>query len=233
MKKATKAHKPTPPNQESEVTHFEICWYIPNIVRYLRFIFNMVAIRYAFDTRTEKWPLFIVFYSLSQGLDSIDGLLARKFNQCSRFGAAMDMISDRTSCACIYTILMMIYPERHFSYLFMTCLILDFGSHFLQFCTAALMKTESHKKDIDKKNFIVSYYYSNHIFFVSLVTFSEACSVCLVLMRRWEAFRTSKIAFAFTAFCCVNLTLKMIINVYQWKGAVGQLQSYMKSKKLK
>ena len=133
------------------------------------------------------------------------------------------MISDRTSCACIYTILIMIYPEKLYTYLFMTCLFLDFGSHFLQFCTAALMKNESHKKTIDKANFIVYYYYSNHVFFVSLVTFSEACSVCLVLMRRWEGFRNSKIAYAFTVFCCINLTLKMLINVYQWKGAVESL----------
>jgi len=161
------------------------------------------------------------------GLDAFDGMAARKLDQCSRFGAAQDMVSDRTSCASIYTVLMMIYPEPQYSYLFMTCFFLDFGSHFLKFCTGALMKSESHKRDNDKEsNFVVYYYYSNYYFFISLVTFSEVASVLLVLMRRCEAFRASQIAWAFTTFCCANLTLKMIINVYQWKGAVAELRKY-------
>jgi len=35
-------------------------------------------------------------------LDGIDGILARKFNQTSNFGAVMDMVADRVACAFIY-----------------------------------------------------------------------------------------------------------------------------------
>ena len=197
------------------VSHMDICLYIPNLIGYFRFITNMIAMYYAFDSRDGMWQRFIFFYVISMGLDAFNGMAARKFNQCSRFGAAQDMVSDRTSCACVYLTLMMIYPEPQYSYLFMTCFFLDFGSHFLKFCTGALLKTDSHKKDNDKEsNFIVYYYYSNYYFFISLVTFSEICSVCLVLMRRCQAFRDSKLAVVFTGFCYCNLTCKMIINVY-------------------
>jgi CDP-diacylglycerol--inositol 3-phosphatidyltransferase len=39
------------------------------------------------------------------GLDAIDGHAARFFNQCSRFGAALDMVSDRASVALIFMVL--------------------------------------------------------------------------------------------------------------------------------
>jgi len=38
----------------------------------------------------------------SQILDGIDGWLARKFDQTSHFGAAMDMVADRIACAYVY-----------------------------------------------------------------------------------------------------------------------------------
>ena len=65
QKKQKVVDEPTSPIRTSDVTHFEICWYLPNIVGYLRFIFNIIAVRYAFDTTDGKWQLFVFFYSLS------------------------------------------------------------------------------------------------------------------------------------------------------------------------
>ena len=36
-----------------------------------------------------------VCYCVSQGLDAVDGMVARHFNQCSKFGAVLDMLTDR------------------------------------------------------------------------------------------------------------------------------------------
>ena len=52
-------------NKVREVSVFQICWYYPNIVGYLRFIFNIIASRFAYDTGAGKWQYFVFFYSLS------------------------------------------------------------------------------------------------------------------------------------------------------------------------
>ena len=124
---------------QKKVSHLDIVCYLPNLVGYLRFATNFIASYYAFEP--NAYMTFLKWYTLSMGLDSIDGKLARRFNQSSRFGASLDMVSDRTSCATIYCLLMQTYPEREYSWLFLICFILDFGSHFLQFCTSALVKS--------------------------------------------------------------------------------------------
>ena len=103
--------------------------YYPNIIGYLRFITNIASVAYVFDNSGNNWIIFVFLYSISMLLDAIDGMVARKFDQCSRFGAALDMVSDRTSCATIYFVLNTIYPD--YSFLFLMCFVLDFGSHFL------------------------------------------------------------------------------------------------------
>ena len=64
----------------NHVTHMEVVWYLPNIVGYFRFITNFIDVRYAFDASNGNWQNFIMWYTISMGLDSIDGKLARKFN---------------------------------------------------------------------------------------------------------------------------------------------------------
>jgi CDP-diacylglycerol--inositol 3-phosphatidyltransferase len=39
--------------------------------------------------------LAAVCYCVSQGLDAVDGMVARHFKQCSKFGAVLDMLTDR------------------------------------------------------------------------------------------------------------------------------------------
>ena len=170
---------------QKKVSHLDIVCYLPNLVGYLRFVTNFIASYYAFEP--NAYMTFLKWYTLSMGLDSIDGKLARRFNQSSRFGASLDMVSDRTSCATIYCLLMQTYPEREYSWLFLICFILDFGSHFLQFCTSALVKSESHKNE--SSNFIVQFYYTNILFFYATVTFAEFASGALILQRRSEAWR--------------------------------------------
>ena len=119
----------------------------------------------------------ILMYILSQGLDGIDGNLARYFDQCSRFGAALDMVADRTACSFIYLNIAILLDNWFYSYCFIICIFLDFGSHYLQFLSSAMLKSESHKGKNTNENFIVHYYYNNYYFFVSLVVFSEVAAV--------------------------------------------------------
>ena len=111
------------------LSHSEIALFIPNLIGYTRFLLLFVS-PYFVLSKTH-WYWFVICYSLSYLLDAADGNAARAFNQCSRFGAALDMVCDRASNATIYMALSTLYPS--YSILFFSCFVLDFGSHWLQF----------------------------------------------------------------------------------------------------
>ena len=64
---------------------------LPNLVTLLGLCAGLTSIRYAFEGQPETAAALIVFAAL---LDGIDGLLARKLNAASHFGAELDSLSD-------------------------------------------------------------------------------------------------------------------------------------------
>ena len=158
-------------------THLEIGFFIPNLIGYARFGF-LFACPYFANSETH-WHFYVICYSLSQMLDAADGKAARAFDQCSRFGAALDMVCDRASNALNFLTLAMLYPSC--DYLFFLCFILDFGSHFLQFQMAAVLKMQSHKGMDEKVNWLVNLYYKNYAIFVITVCGTEVGAVLLFL----------------------------------------------------
>lgn len=80
--------------------------YIPNIIGYFRFVFLFVVL-----FTYQSYPVTtIVFYAVSQLLDMFDGMAARYFNQCSNFGAVLDMVCDRASNGVLLAICGHLYP---------------------------------------------------------------------------------------------------------------------------
>ena len=134
------------------------------------------------------------------------------------------MICDRVSCATIYMVLMQLYPS--FSGAFVTCFFLDFGSHFLQFNSSALMKSDSHKGKNKKENFIVDFYYNKYWFFVMIVVCSELSTAFLVAMAQSKWAQESVVMHLITGFLCINLSTKMVINVFQWRGACERFMEF-------
>lgn len=60
-------------------------------------------------------------------------------------------------------------------------------SQFFSF-RSALMKSESHKGLNTDENFLIKFYYTNKIFFSTLVVGSETCTVFLFLLGKVELF---------------------------------------------
>jgi CDP-diacylglycerol--inositol 3-phosphatidyltransferase len=56
----------------------QVAAFVPNLIGYSRFML-LLACPYVSHSDT-LWPLFIVFYGLSQLLDAVDGNAARYFN---------------------------------------------------------------------------------------------------------------------------------------------------------
>ena len=111
----------------SKVQHFQVATYYPNLIAYTRFFFLALFPLWAFDK--ERFYLSGLSYFISITLDLFDGMVARAFNQSSRYGAALDLICDTATNSCIYMFLSVLYPKVSFA--FIICFILDFGSHWL------------------------------------------------------------------------------------------------------
>ncbi|MFN4056570.1 MAG: CDP-diacylglycerol--serine O-phosphatidyltransferase [Roseinatronobacter sp.] len=67
---------------------------VPNLVTILGMCAGLTAIRFTFDGRFELAAGLIVFAAI---MDGIDGLLARKLNAASSFGAELDSFADFVS----------------------------------------------------------------------------------------------------------------------------------------
>ena len=116
-----------------------VFFFVPNIIGYVRFIL-VFSVLLTFRSH-PKITAFL--YALSQGLDYIDGYVARKLGQCSNFGAVLDMVCDRVSDAIILCILAEFYPSL--SWFFLLTIILDITSHWFQMYSA-VSEGEHHKE---------------------------------------------------------------------------------------
>lgn len=117
--------------------------YVPNLIGYARIVFSLLA--FAFD---ETAPLlFITFYTIGFALDWFDGIAARKFNQCSRFGVLLDMVTDRAATTALFCVLYETYvgTASNFAKFLLSCGVLDLVSHWVAMYTSVSLEC-SHKK---------------------------------------------------------------------------------------
>lgn len=130
--------------------------YWPNLIGYARIIFAFMAFYVAYD----DWKMFFVYYATSQLLDAFDGMAARAFDECSRVGAVLDMVTDRFSTNVLCAILAHFYPQYSFPlYSFM---VLDFVAHWVQMYSSLVCGEDSHKK-ANISNPLLRLYYTNRI----------------------------------------------------------------------
>lgn len=128
--------------------------FIPNIIGYVRFAFTIAGI---FTYRNS--PLLTIFFLASSSiLDAFDGMAARKFNQCTNFGAVLDMVCDRASDAVILAFLGALYPA--WAWVFYGDILLDITSHWFQMY-AALSCGGSHHKTFKSRFSALNLYYGN------------------------------------------------------------------------
>ena len=66
-------------------------WLIPNIITVAGLISGLTALRFALDGR---WSMVIGLITLAAVFDALDGRAARRFKTSSKFGAALDSLSD-------------------------------------------------------------------------------------------------------------------------------------------
>ncbi|KAG8513583.1 CDP-diacylglycerol--inositol 3-phosphatidyltransferase [Galemys pyrenaicus] len=156
------------------------------------------------------------FYLLSGLLDAFDGYAARALNQGTRFGAMLDMLTDRCSTMCLLVNLALLYPRA--TLLFQLSMSLDVASHWLHLHSSVVRGSESHKMIDLSGNPVLRIYYTsrpalftlcagNELFYclLYLFNFSEGPLVGSVGLFRMGLWITAPIALLKSLISVIHL----------------------------
>ncbi|CAH2308032.1 CDP-diacylglycerol--inositol 3-phosphatidyltransferase [Pelobates cultripes] len=145
--------------------------FVPNLIGYARILFAFIAFYFMPDS-----PLVAsTFYLLSGLLDAFDGYAARALNQGTKFGAMLDMLTDRCATMCLLVNLSLLYPS--YTVLFQLSMSLDISSHWLHLHSSILKGSDSHKTIDLSGNHILRLYYTSR---VSILHISISLTSCRV-----------------------------------------------------
>ncbi|KAI8142676.1 CDP-alcohol phosphatidyltransferase-domain-containing protein [Fennellomyces sp. T-0311] len=149
-------------NSRSKLEYTEnVFLFVPNIIGYTRIALAALSLYYM-----EWHPKACAsLYCISCLLDAVDGNAARYFDQCSKFGAVLDMVTDRSTTTCLLCFLSLQYPS--WTILFQFLISLDFSSHYMHMYSSMTAGSTSHKKlsESDYK-FLHLYYNSSTVLFI-------------------------------------------------------------------
>ncbi|KAH7015322.1 CDP-alcohol phosphatidyltransferase-domain-containing protein [Ilyonectria destructans] len=150
----------------------------PNIIGYFRIVLAIASLYYMpLHPRTCT-----VLYSVSCLLDALDGYVARVFEQSTRFGAVLDMVTDRCTTACLLVFLSSAFPR--WAIIFQGLIALDLASHYMHmYATLVVSGSDSSHKNIDKsKSFVLNLYYTNKARLIVLFVFCALNEVFFIAL---------------------------------------------------
>ncbi|KNH07391.1 phosphatidylinositol synthase [Perkinsela sp. CCAP 1560/4] len=134
---------------------YKVLFFWPNIIGYIR----VFLLAFAFSKAIDNPNAFAISYILALALDGLDGFLARRLNQCSFFGAVLDMMCDRTATCGLIIVLVSKYPSLVTTGIFL--IALDFVSHYVRMCSTMSLKKSSHKDLQGNSSLLLQLYYQH------------------------------------------------------------------------
>ena len=187
--------------------------YVPNLIGYARVILMFIA----YFIAEEQPIIFFLCYAISQILDMFDGKAARYFNQATKFGAMLDMVTDRCSTVGLMLTISHRYPELTMYCHFFTWL--DIFSHWCHMLAQLGGGSQSHKL-VKSGPWILRTYYDVHWFMVLLIIGAEGYPLGLYLLSFSEKFQPYVHYIKIFMFSMLPLfIMKHIINVIQFVHA--------------
>lgn len=150
----------------------------PNIIGYFRIVLAFASLYYMpLHPRTCSF-----LYSVSCLLDALDGYAARAFDQSTRFGAVLDMVTDRCTTSCLLVFLSSAFPR--WAIVFQGLIALDFASHYIHmYSTLVVDGADSSHKNIDKsQSWLLNLYYTNKTVLFIACLFNELFFIALYLL---------------------------------------------------
>ena len=148
------------------------------------------------------------------GGDLVDGFIARTFNQCSKYGGVLDMVTDRVSTCGFLLTLSQFYPG--YSFIFTLLIVLDISSHWFHVVS---MNSEEHHKSSDaleQRSSILRWYYSIYPLFGYCCVGAEMFYVFLYVHYHFPSPLVYQLCFY---GCLPGCVLKNVVNVIQLADA--------------
>ncbi|ORZ22571.1 CDP-alcohol phosphatidyltransferase-domain-containing protein [Absidia repens] len=209
--------------------------FVPNIIGYTRIILAALSFHYM--------PIHpkacVVLYSISCLLDAVDGNAARYFNQCSRFGAVLDMVTDRCTTTCLLCFLSL--RNQDWTIVFQFLISLDFASHYMHMYSSMTEGSSSHKKIAEGGSWFLRLYYTNNIVLFIMCAGNELFFVFLYILsvatipQPLNGKNTSCVFFWWIALSTTGVICfaKQFINVVQIVNASKVLVAIDKEERIK
>jgi CDP-diacylglycerol--inositol 3-phosphatidyltransferase len=152
--------------------------FYPNIIGYARIVLAIASLYYMpLHPRTCSF-----LYSVSCLLDALDGYAARIYEQSTRFGAVLDMVTDRCTTACLIVFLSSAFPR--WAIVFQGLIALDLASHYMHMYATLVVSggNASHKSIDESKNWLLRLYYTNKGVLFALCALNELFFIALYLL---------------------------------------------------
>lgn len=199
--------------------------FVPNLIGYARFIFYLIS--FACHS-LGNWQLCFGFYVLAFILDEFDGRAARAYNQSSNFGAALDMVADRSATAGLCLILAQLYPS--YSLAFIVAIALDISSHYYLIYATGMLGKSSHKDSASwATNGLMRLYYGSKPFMDILILGNELFYLLLYLnfyLVSWTIILGSLDIHPFQLaliICTPIYVLKQLTNIFQLQNSAQEM----------
>jgi CDP-diacylglycerol--inositol 3-phosphatidyltransferase len=199
--------------------------YIPNQIGYARIVLGLLSLLFMPTNATTTMFL----YGISCLLDAADGYAARHYNQSSQFGAVLDMVTDRSTTACLLVHLATMYPK--YAFLFQVLVALDLSSHYMHMVSSHKSGKESHKAVDEDTPYLMKLYYTDRIVLFLVCAGNEAFFMVLYSLGWWSHW-SIYLAFIVTLPVCL---FKQFMNGIQLLAASRSLadRDYLDSLKNK
>lgn len=195
----------------------DIFKFIPNCIGYGRVITLFAS---WFTMKTRPLITMIVFYSTSCLLDAFDGAAARKYGQSTKFGAVLDMVTDRSSTCSLIVFLGIVYPEWCILWQFL--ISLDLSSHYMHMYAMITSGSSSHKNISKDANVLLRLYYTNRKVLFCVCALNELFYIALYFAHfDLGYFPGTKIPFGTVLawICGPTWLFKQVMNVIQMVAA--------------
>ncbi|KAI0763677.1 phosphatidylinositol synthase [Irpex lacteus] len=150
--------------------------FVPNLIGYSRIILAGLSLHYM-----SFHPKYATLaYGISCLLDAADGHAARALGQTSKFGAVLDMVTDRCTTSALLCYLSATYPDYTMAFQFL--ITLDFASHYMHMYSSLVTGSRSHKTVKSDVSRWLNLYYDPTILFI-VCAGNELYFVALYLMK--------------------------------------------------
>jgi len=151
--------------------------FVPNLIGYARVVLGIGSLYFMPHNHVAAATLYI----LSGFLDAFDGYAARALNQSTKFGAMLDMLTDRCATMCLLATLGSFYPN--YLFVFQIVMVVDISCHWVHLHTSNVLGKTSHKNVDEEENALLRFYYTNRQFLFFMCAGNELFYSMLYLLH--------------------------------------------------